>query len=142
VCPNGFRRDLLGREVCDCAGDLLSASTQSPSPTRPAPPTCAPLIGCTKECFYGYRTDRLGCPRCRCNRCPPLNCAKKCRDGFAYGADGCKLCRCLGQLRPNHTHAHTTVSRPLYRSACVSRHLQLRTGGFCWCKVLLSACPC
>ena len=33
--------------------------------------------------------------------------------------------------------AHTIISRPLYRSTCVSRHLQLRTGGFCWCKVLL-----
>jgi len=32
----------------------------------------------------------------------------------------------------------TTVLRPLYRSTCVSRHLQLRTGGSCWCKVL---CP-
>ena len=30
----------------------------------------------------------------------------------------------------------TTVLWPLYRSTCVSRHLPLRTGGFCWCKVL------
>ena len=29
-----------------------------------------------------------------------------------------------------------------HRSICVSRHLQLRTGGFCWCKVLLPTCPC
>jgi len=36
----------------------------------------------------------------------------------------------------------TVVSRPLYRSTCVSRQLQLRTGGFCWCKVLLPTCPC
>jgi len=36
-------------------------------------------------------------------------------------------------------HAHTTVS-----SHCtgVSRHPQLRTGGFCWRKVLLPVCPC
>ena len=31
---------------------------------------------------------------------------------------------------------------PLYRSTCVSRHTQLRTGGFCWSKVLLPTCPC
>jgi len=32
--------------------------------------------------------------------------------------------------------AQPTVSKqPLYRSTCVSCHLQLRTGGFCWCKV-------
>jgi len=36
----------------------------------------------------------------------------------------------------------TTRLWPLYRSTCVSRHLQLRTGKFCWCKVLLPACPC
>ena len=27
-------------------------------------------------------------------------------------------------------------------STCISRHLKLRTGGFCWCKVLLPMCPC
>jgi len=30
----------------------------------------------------------------------------------------------------------------VYWSTCFSQHLQLRTGGFCWCKVLLPACPC
>ena len=36
------------------------------------------------------------------------------------------------------TTTHTTnVLQPPHRSTCVSRHLQLRTGGFCWCKVLL-----
>jgi len=28
-----------------------------------------------------------------------------------------------------------------YRSTCTSQQLQLRTGGFCWCEVLLPACP-
>jgi len=36
----------------------------------------------------------------------------------------------------------TTVLRPLYTSNYIGQHLQLRTGGFCWCKVLLPACPC
>ena len=40
------------------------------------------------------------------------------------------------------TTTTTTVVRPLYRSTCVSRHLQLRTGAFCCCTVLLPACPC
>ena len=31
------------------------------------------------------------------------------------------------------------VLRPLHRSTCVSQHPQSRTGGFCWCNVLLSA---
>jgi len=29
-----------------------------------------------------------------------------------------------------------------YRSTCVSWHLQLTTGGFCGCNVLLLMCPC
>jgi len=32
--------------------------------------------------------------------------------------------------------------QPLYRSTCVSWYLQLRTGGFYWCEVLLPAWPC
>jgi len=32
--------------------------------------------------------------------------------------------------------------RPLYRRTCVSRHPQLRTGGFCWSKVSVPTCPC
>ena len=30
----------------------------------------------------------------------------------------------------------------VYRSTHVSWHLQSRTGGSCWCKVSLPACPC
>jgi len=36
----------------------------------------------------------------------------------------------------------TTVLWPLYRTTCVSRHPQLRTGGFCWSRVLLPTRPC
>ena len=41
-----------------------------------------------------------------------------------------------------YTTTTTAVSWPLYRSTCIIRHLQSRTGGFCWCKVLLPTCPC
>jgi len=36
----------------------------------------------------------------------------------------------------------TTILHTLYRTTCISQHLQLRTGGFCWSKVLLPACHC
>jgi len=36
----------------------------------------------------------------------------------------------------------TTILRPYYRSTCVSWHLQVKIGGFCWCKVRMPACPC
>ena len=33
----------------------------------------------------------------------------------------------------------TTILRPYYRSTCVSWHLQVKIGGFCWCKVRMPA---
>ena len=50
-------------------------------------------------------------------------------------SETCLCCRC-------YCTTTATVLRPLYRSTGCRRHLQLRTGGFCWCKVLLPACPC
>lgn len=35
-----------------------------------------------------------------------------------------------------YTYMHTTILQSLYRSICVGRHLQLRTGGF-WCSTPL-----
>jgi len=40
------------------------------------------------------------------------------------------------------TTTTATILQPLYRTTCVSRHPQLRTGGFCWSKALLLASPC
>jgi len=38
--------------------------------------------------------------------------------------------------------AATTILWLLYRTTCVSLQLQLRTGRFCWSKVLVPACSC
>ena len=52
-------------------------------------------------------------------------------------------CCCVSILTISVSTTTTTiVLQPLYRSTCLSQHLQLRTGGFCWCKVLLPAFPC
>jgi len=55
------------------------------------------------------------------------------------------ICTCTAVLKCHSAcdnqppfYGHYTA----YRSICVGRHLQLRTGGFCWCKVLLPTCPC
>jgi len=37
----------------------------------------------------------------------------------------------------NSENNENNNNHPFYRSTCVSQHLQLRPGGFCWCKVLL-----
>ena len=40
------------------------------------------------------------------------------------------------------TTTTTTILQPLYRTTCISQHLQLRTGRFCWSKVLMPMCCC
>jgi len=40
------------------------------------------------------------------------------------------------------THTNHTYFWPLYKSTSVSQYPQLRTGGFCWTKVLLPTCSC
>ena len=36
----------------------------------------------------------------------------------------------------------TIVLWPIRRSTCITPHVLLRIGQFCWCKVLLPACTC
>ena len=52
------------------------------------------------------------------------------------------LVTCWAVVRNIVMTTTTTVLQVLYRSTCISWHFQLRTGGFCWCEVLLPACPC
>jgi len=42
----------------------------------------------------------------------------------------------------SYYYCYCHILWPLYRKTCVSRHPQLRTGGFCWSKVLLTICSC
>ena len=49
---------------------------------------------------------------------------------------------CLSNDVRSKLQSSFTTVEALYRSACVCRHLQLRTGRFRWCKVLLPTCPC
>ena len=57
------------------------------------------------------------------------------RRGFASPDLRPSVCR-IKAARQQHK---TTRLWPLYRSTRVSRHLQLSTGAFCWCRVLLPA---
>ena len=56
---------------------------------------------------------------------------------FWYRLTWVVLDKRLCVINPVVYHNITIILQPLYRSTCVSRHLRLRTWGFCWCKVLL-----
>jgi len=45
-------------------------------------------------------------------------------------------------LKTTYISFNLKTKHQINRSNCVNWHLQLRTRGFCWCKVLLHACPC
>ena len=64
-------------------------------------------------------------------------CAKNCRNRTVYVRI---IASCKGGTL--FETRCTIVFRPLYKTTCVSRHPQIRTGRFCWLKVLLPACPC
>jgi len=75
-----------------------------------------------------------------------------CRWSTVHHCNDARSRDCIIPSKPNWLHVSmwyvttttttTTILWPLYRSTCISQHLQLRTGGFCWCNVLLLACPC
>ncbi len=64
--------------------------------TAAAPARCPELVDCDKQCVYGHRLNRQGCPRCKCNKCPQEPCHKTCVYGFVYSRNGCRLCKCEG----------------------------------------------
>jgi len=74
-----------------------------------------------------------------------VSCFSKIQIGFTFLVPGSPGKRAVKRVcGRNITATTTTVLRPLRRSTCVSRHLQLRTGeDFVGaCKVFLLACPC
>ncbi|KAI5742992.1 hypothetical protein M8J77_013387 [Diaphorina citri] len=80
-CQHGLLKDTNGNNLCECA-------------PPPAPPTCPPLVGCTKECPHGFKRKQ-GCEICRCAQCPSMNqCEKQCAHGYARDENGCHMCKC------------------------------------------------
>jgi len=89
-----------------------------------------------------------------------VKCALKCyNETLQTGAQEWWRCREILQFKDSYTALQSQYLSPicremwqkkrkynilpaLYRTTSVSRLLQLRTGGFCWCKVLLPVCPC
>ena len=61
-----------------------------------------------------------------------VSCCSKIQTGFTF----------LVPANPGSPGKRAVKRVCVYRSTCVSQHLQLRTGGFCWCEVLLPACRC
>jgi hypothetical protein len=91
ACSQGYARDDLGCETCECL------------------PVGCPAIGCL-PCPYGYKTTTNPCGTCECNpapSCPTIACAgtgtqepsgpalrAPCTYGYKKDAAGCDTCEC------------------------------------------------
>lgn len=81
-CDHGYIKDDKGIETCECA------LPETPCPSVPF---------CSKQCTYGFKKSRNGCPKCRCNKCPPFECTKRCAHGHVINNQGCRICKCRGK---------------------------------------------
>jgi len=55
----------------------------------------------------------------------------------------CSTHKIIITIQKNYIYSsYQTTQPPVLRSTCISQHLQLRTGEFRSCKVLLPICPC
>ncbi|XP_036140141.1 uncharacterized protein LOC105834238 isoform X2 [Monomorium pharaonis] len=75
---------------------------------------CPPLLGCRKRCSFGYKTNKRGCPICRCRAlCIHLNEAHP--EGSTWHPNSCTACTCEsgGRLNCKETICSVACSNPL-----------------------------
>jgi hypothetical protein len=103
-CPNGFKKDAKGCNICQCEPPPGQCSGPNPqgcaktgcpngqkcdtsSGCAPSACGCDPATGwvCTADCGGGV---------CVPSTCPPVVCTLACPNGFKKGADGCPICAC------------------------------------------------
>jgi len=119
---------------------VLLAAGQSPPLARLAVPiaTCIQQHQCTKTTKFGRHDNVVEGSKELILVWPKSQ--PQFYKSWKFGED--RSGRCWDNWY-DRTTTTTTVLRPLHSSNCISRHLQLTTGGFCWCsKVLLPASSC
>ncbi|XP_043281699.1 cysteine-rich motor neuron 1 protein-like isoform X2 [Venturia canescens] len=76
---------------------------------------CPSMAGCKKKCPYGYKTNRRGCPVCRCRAtCTDLHNTTH-PEGTSWEPDVCTACFCdyVGRLVCKETVCSVACSNPL-----------------------------
>ncbi|XP_025075008.1 cysteine-rich motor neuron 1 protein-like, partial [Pogonomyrmex barbatus] len=57
-------------------------------------PDCPPLLGCRKKCSFGYKTNKHGCPICRCRATCKDHLNKTHPEGSTWHPNSCSTCTC------------------------------------------------
>lgn len=76
---------------------------------------CPPLLGCRKRCSFGYKTNKRGCPICRC-RVSCMDHLNETRlEGSTWHPNSCTTCTCEsgGRLNCKETICSVACSNPL-----------------------------
>ncbi|XP_024885266.1 cysteine-rich motor neuron 1 protein [Temnothorax curvispinosus] len=81
------------------------------------PPTagCPPLVGCRKRCNFGYKTNKRGCPICRCRASCMDHLNETHPEGSTWHPNSCTTCTCEsgGRLNCKETICSVACSNPL-----------------------------
>jgi len=112
-CPNGFKKDASGCDICEC-NDPPPPTCSGPNPAGctatscPAGQRCqvdpgqcrSSACGCDPATNQWICTDDCGGGVCVPTTCPGVICALACPNGFEKDANGCDICRCKADRTP------------------------------------------
>lgn len=99
-CDRGLVMDENDCTFCEC---------------KPATDACPPLVGCRKRCAFGYKTNKRGCPICRCHASCTDHLNETYPEGSSWSPNACSTCTCEpgGKLNCKETVCSVGCSNPL-----------------------------
>ncbi|XP_012055817.1 PREDICTED: cysteine-rich motor neuron 1 protein-like [Atta cephalotes] len=79
------------------------------------PSSCPPLLGCRKRCSFGFKTNKRGCPICRCRASCMDHLNETHPEGSTWYPNSCNTCTCEpgGRLNCKETICSVACTNPL-----------------------------
>ncbi|XP_018351064.1 PREDICTED: cysteine-rich motor neuron 1 protein-like [Trachymyrmex septentrionalis] len=79
------------------------------------PSSCPPLLGCRKRCSFGFKTNKRGCPICRCRASCMDHLNETHPEGSTWHPNSCNICTCEpgGRLNCKETICSVACTNPL-----------------------------
>ncbi|KAK2577781.1 hypothetical protein KPH14_009886, partial [Odynerus spinipes] len=99
-CEHGLLMDDNDCTLCEC---------------KPLHDDCPPFAGCKKKCRVGYRTNKHGCPMCRCRTICINDENEPIPEGSSWLRNACTTCTCEvgGRVNCKETICSVACSDPL-----------------------------
>ncbi|XP_070165043.1 cysteine-rich motor neuron 1 protein isoform X4 [Polyergus mexicanus] len=99
-CERGLIMDENDCTFCEC---------------KPSTAGCPQLVGCRKRCSFGYKTNKRGCPICRCQASCMDHLNETHPEGSTWHPNSCTTCTCEtgGRLNCKETICSVACVNPL-----------------------------